>query len=70
MSLGVGISTLTDARKALAARWDELGRTWNDPAARRFEQDFIRTIDEDLRQAIDVMMQAQQAAQRARQECS
>ena len=70
MSLGVGISTLTDARKALAVRWDELQRTWDDAAARRFEQDFIRPIDEDLRQAIDAMNQTQLAAQRARQECS
>lgn len=70
MSLGVGISTLSDARKALAARWSELGRTWNDEAARRFERDFIRTMDDDLRRAIDTMTQAQRAADRARQECT
>jgi len=70
MSLGVGISTLTDARKALNARWDELRRTWDDAAARKFEQDFIQPMDQDLRQAIDAMTHAQQVAQRARQECT
>jgi hypothetical protein len=69
MSIGVGISTLSDARKALRARWDEVRRTWDDAAARRFEQQFIEPIDRDLRQAIDAMGQTQQAAARARQEC-
>lgn len=70
MSLGVGVSTLSDARKALLARWDELRRTWDDAAAQRFEQDFIQPMESDLKQAIDAMTQAQQVAQRARQECS
>ena len=69
MSLGVGMSTLSDARKALAARWSELRRTWDDAAALRFEQEFIEPMDRDLRQAIDVMSQAQRASQRAQQEC-
>lgn len=70
MSLGVGVSTLNDARKALNARWDELRRSWDDVAAARFEQDFIRPMDHDLKQAIDAMTQTQQAAHRARQECT
>ncbi|MEM9419685.1 MAG: hypothetical protein AAGA25_11640 [Planctomycetota bacterium] len=70
MSLGVGASTLNDARKALNARWDELRRSWDDAAARKFEQDFIRPMDQDLKQAIDAMIQAQQSVQRARQECT
>jgi hypothetical protein len=69
MSLSVGITTLSDARKALNARWTELRRTWDDAAAERFEQDFILPMDRDLRQAVDVMGQAQRASQRARQEC-
>ncbi|MEM8737374.1 MAG: hypothetical protein AAGG38_02700 [Planctomycetota bacterium] len=70
MSLGVGVSTLTDARKALAARWDDVRRTWDDAAAARFEAEFITPMDHDLRQAIEAMGHAQQIAQRARQECS
>ncbi|MBB6428337.1 hypothetical protein [Algisphaera agarilytica] len=70
MSLGVGASTLNDARKALNARWDELCRSWDDAAARKFEQEFIRPMDQDLKQAIDAMIQAQQSVQRARQECT
>ena len=70
MSIGVGISTLSDARKALMARWDQLRRTWDDEAARRFEQQFILPADRDLKQAIDAMSQTQRAAQRAQQECS
>ncbi|MEM1027115.1 MAG: hypothetical protein AAF911_04285 [Planctomycetota bacterium] len=70
MSLGVGASTLNDARKALNARWDELRRQWDDAAAAKFEQDFIQPMDHDLKQAIDAMIHAQQAVQRARQECT
>ena len=70
MSIGVGISTLSDARKVLMARWDQLRRTWDDEAARRFEQQFILPADRDLKQAIDAMSQTQRAAQRAQQECS
>lgn len=70
MSLGVGASTLNDARKALNARWDALRRDWDDDAAAKFEQDFIQPMDHDLKQAIDAMMQTQQAVHRVRQECS
>ena len=70
MSIGVGISTLSDARKALAARWSEVRQTWDDEAARRFEQQFILPADRDLQQAIEAMSQTQRSAQRARQECT
>ena len=70
MSLGVGQSVLTDARKALAQRWDEVRRHWDDEAAQRFEDEFIRPIEDDLRRAVDAMAQAQHAAQRAQRDCS
>jgi len=67
--LPAGIATLTDARRALDARWEQLRRTWNDAAAERFEEAFVRPIDEDLRRAIHAMGQVQEAARRARREC-
>ena len=70
MSLGTGLSVLTPARKALALRWDEVRRVWGDDAARRFEDEFIRPLEDDLRRAVDAMDRAQHAVQRARRDCS
>lgn len=64
------MATLTDARRTLAARWEQLRRTWDDDAAQRFEQAFIVPMDEDLRRAIHAMAQAQDAARRAQRECN
>ena len=52
MSLGVGASTLNDARKALNARWDELRRQWDDAAAAKFEQDFIQVSYDGISRVI------------------
>ena len=70
MSLPAGMATLTDARRALNARWEELRRTWDDDAAARFEETFIIPMDEDLRRAIHAMAQVQDAARRAQRECN
>ena len=70
MSLPAGMASLTDARRTLNARWEELRRTWDDEAAERFEQTFITPMDEDLRRAIHAMAQVQDAARRAQRECN
>lgn len=70
MSLPAGMATLTDARRALEVRWEQLRRTWDDAAAQRFEETFIRPMDEDLRRAIHAMGQAQEAARRAHRDCN
>ena len=70
MSLPAGMATLTDARRTLAARWEELRNTWGDAAADHFEKTFIVPMDEDLRRAIHAMAQVQDAARRAQRECS
>lgn len=70
MSLPAGMAALTDARRTLAARWEELRASWDDAAAQRFEQAFIVPMDEELRRAIHAMAQVQEVACRAQRECN
>ncbi len=70
MSATVAMAQLNDARKAVLARWQHVANRWRDPAAERFQEQIIDTIDHDLRQVISAMNHAHNLVQKARQECS
>ena len=69
MSLAMSSGQLSDARKALLARWEALSRTWNDDVSKRFEEKFIVQLDRDLRDAAQAMAQMDTRIRQIRREC-
>ncbi len=69
MSLAMGSAQLNDARKALLARWEELGRKWKDDVAGKFEDRFIAQLDRDLRDASQAMAEMDSKLRKIRREC-
>ena len=68
MSASVAVAALTDARRALDARWRTLRAGWDDAAAARFEEDVIRPLEADLKRAIAAAQELQAFSARSRKE--
>jgi hypothetical protein len=69
MGLYEGRAQLGKLMKDLASRWRETRMNWDDEQARRFEERFINTIEQDLRQAVQTMDEMAVLMNQIRNEC-
>jgi hypothetical protein len=69
MSIVQGHEKLVLAAKKLLADWQVLKETWRDENCRQFEDQYIATLESEIRAAALAMDRAQAAIYRARQDC-
>ena len=69
MGLYEGRAQLGKLMKDLSNRWRETRMNWDDEQARRFEERFIATIEQDLRQAVQTMDEMAVLMNQIRHEC-
>ncbi|BAM04132.1 hypothetical protein [Phycisphaera mikurensis] len=69
MSLQAGAGGLEEARKVLLARWRQVREGWDDEVARRFGDDVIEPLLQDLGRAAEAMTAAATEEAQARRDC-
>ena len=69
MSLSVAKANLMDAMKILRLRWDRARASWDDAAARQFEQEFIAPLDAKILAAAKGLDQVADLTAQVRRDC-
>lgn len=69
MSVNVAKANLADALKQLKVRWARTRQSWDDEAARRFEEEVLRTIEPRVLTAIKGLDHVADLVAAARREC-
>lgn len=69
MSLSVAKANLADAIKVLRLRWDKARQTWDDQAARQFEQEFLAHLEAKVNAAAKGLDHVAELTAAVRREC-
>jgi hypothetical protein len=69
VSLGAGRGMLSDTVRALKREWQRCRQSWDDQAAKRFDEHFIAPVEPAARQTMEAMERLQSAADEARRAC-
>ncbi len=69
MSLTSARGQLKGALRELSLKWERTKESWNDPASRAFEKDFLVPLEPTVRRSCDAMDGMVELLERARQEC-
>ena len=69
MSLSVGRTKLLTSLKDLRARWDKVRRHWDDPVARKFEEEFLAPLEGKARAGVSAMENMYEIIVKARKDC-
>lgn len=68
--LTTGSAKLHHALKTLRARWEQTQRDWHDPVSRKFEQEYLATIDPQLMATLERISSLAQVVHNAEEDCS
>ena len=70
MSIRTARFTVQDATKVLLSKWSEVRSSWDDAAARAFEEKYIEPIEPAVRAGLAAMEQLEEQVGRAKREAS
>lgn len=70
MGVYEGKGQLTKALKELNSRWLETKGSWEDANSRQFEQGFLQTLEQDLKNTVGAMDHMAILIQQAKRDCS
>ena len=68
--LGGEMGRMKKALRSIKVRWEQIRQDWDDPVARRFEQQQLQQIEKATTRAVEGINQVLQALRRAVEECS
>jgi hypothetical protein len=69
MSVGVGQLQLSRALKDFKQRWAQSRGQWDDAAAEKFEEEFVRPLDQQVSQAIAAIGRMAEMLAAAKRDC-
>jgi len=69
MGVYEGRGQLTKSMKELMNRWGETRSTWDDAQSREFEERFLVSLEQDLRNALGSMDHMANLLQQVRRDC-
>lgn len=70
MGVHEGSGQLAKSFKELMRRWADTKANWTDARSREFEEQYLRTLERDLRSAVTAMDHISQVLGQVRRDCT